>query len=108
GRNRRHLEGGLLPCDASAAASGRSASGGRRARRAVQRRPLHGDAEPVQLAVLQGLHSLRDQDASAATAAVSPHPTYPRCIAAASSGSVAIVSTATISGRLALRASDAF
>ena len=110
----------------------------RRVRRAVERGPLHGIAQSVQLGDLEGVDALRGQAGRAATAAVAttkkepqrtpssqregfsaifatsaaflsvtPHPAYPRCIAAASSGSVAIESTATITGRCACRASYA-
>ena len=43
---------------------------GRRLRRALQRRPLHGIAEPVQLGVVEGLDAVRRQAGHAAAAAV--------------------------------------
>ena len=64
-RDRLHHQGGLLPGDAAASAAGRRRplGRGRRARRALERGPLHGDAEPVQLALHQGADALRAEDA---------------------------------------------
>ena len=51
---------GLLPRDAAAAAHDRPAGGGGRPRRALERRPVPGSAEPVQLVLRKGADDLRD------------------------------------------------
>ena len=58
-QDRIHPESGLLPGDAAASAAGWATGRGRRAGRPLQRRPILGDAPPVQLAGEQGPGSLR-------------------------------------------------